>query len=185
MDFFIIFLVAISLSFDTFAISVSSGLACQQIKFLETCKIALTLGFFHALMPLSGWFLGTKMGSYIANFDHWIAFGLLLFLGIKMIREAVKRVKEKKFDPLKPFTLLIIAFATSIDALTVGFTFSLMHISIIITALVIGFVTFIASMTGIFIGKNFKTKTPELLDIIGGIILIGIGVKILIEHLSK
>ncbi len=185
MDFFIIFIVAISLSFDTFAISVSSGIARQEIEFLEACKIALTLAFFQTLMPFAGWGFGIQIRTYIENFDHWIAFGLLLFLGIKMIREAFKKGEEKEFDPLKPLTLITIAIATSIDALAVGFTFSIMNIPIIIAGLVIGFVTYLASMTGILVGKNLKTKNPGLIDVIGGLILIGLGAKILIEHLSN
>jgi len=185
MDFFIIFIVAISLSFDTFAISVSSGIAYQQIKFWEACKIALTLAFFQTLMPFAGWGLGIQIRAYIENFDHWIAFSLLLFLGLKMIHEAFKKEDEKDFNPLKPLTLITIAIATSIDALAVGFTFSIINIPIILAGFVIGFVTYIASMTGILVGKSLKTKNPGLIDVIGGLFLIGLGTKILIEHLSN
>jgi len=185
MDFFIIFIVAISLSFDTFAISVSSGIAYQEITFWEACKIALTLAFFQTLMPFAGWGFGIQIRSYIENIDHWIAFGLLLFLGLKMIREAFKNKEDKEFNPLKPLTLLTIAIATSIDALTVGFTFSLINIPIIIAGFVIGSVTYIASMTGILVGKSLKTKNPAIIDVIGGLILIALGTKILIEHLSQ
>lgn len=185
MDFFIIFIVAISLSFDTFAISISSGIAYQKIKFWEACKIALTLAFFQTLMPFAGWGFGVQIRAYIENIDHWIAFGLLLFLGIKMIREAFKNDEKKEFNPLHPFTLITIAIATSIDALAVGFTFSLINIPIVIAGLVIGFITYIASMTGILIGKSLKIKNPGLIDIIGGLILISLGTKILIEHLSN
>jgi len=184
MDFLIILIVAISLSFDTFAISVSSGIANQEIKFWEACKIALTLAFFQTLMPFAGWSFGIQIRSYIEHIDHWIAFGLLLFLGLKMIREAFKKNEQKEFNPLHPFTLITIAIATSIDALAVGFTFSLINIPIIISGIIIGGVTYIASMTGILIGKSLKTKNPAIIDVIGGIILIALGTKILIEHLS-
>lgn len=184
MDFLIVLLVAISLSIDTFAISVASGLSYQQITFLEACKIAITLAFFQTMMPLAGWAFGEQIKPYIEHIDHWIAFGLLLFLGLKMIRESFKLQEQKSFNPLHPLTLLTMAIATSVDALAVGFTFSIIYIPIIISAAIIGIVTYLASMLGILVGKKIMLKNTAWIDIFGGIILIGIGSKILIEHLN-
>ncbi len=184
MDFLIVLLIAISLSFDTFAISISSGLVYQQIKFFEASKIAITLAFFQTMMPLAGWGFGEQIRPYIEPFDHWIAFVLLLFLGFKMLREAFKIKEKKDFNPLHSLTLLTMAIATSIDALAVGFTFSIINIPILYSALIIGFVTYFASMLGIFIGKKISFKNSSWIEVIGGIILIIIGTKILIEHLN-
>ncbi len=184
MDWLVIFLVALSLCFDTFAVSVSSGMSLQKINFANACKIALTLAFFQTLMPFIGWGLGEQFKSIISTFDHWIAFALLLIIGLKMIIESRKKEEEKKFNPLHPLTLITISLATSIDALAVGFTFSIIHISIVYAGIIIGFVTYLASMLGILFGKKLKTKNPSSIEIIGGLILIGLGVKILIEHLT-
>ncbi|MCX7861774.1 MAG: manganese efflux pump MntP family protein [Bacteroidales bacterium] len=184
MEFLIVFLIAISLSIDTFAISIASGLAYQEIKFFEACKIAITLAFFQTMMPLAGWAFGEQIKPYIEHIDHWIAFALLLLLGLKMIRESFKIKEQKTFNPLHPLTLLTIAIATSIDALAVGFTFSIIYVPIFIATIFIGFVTYLASMLGILIGKKILIKNTAWVDILGGIILIGIGSKILIEHLS-
>ncbi len=184
MDFFVIFLVALSLSIDTFAISVSSGLAYQEITFLEACKIAITLAFFQTMMPLAGWGLGEQIKVYIESFDHWIAFILLFILGIKMISEAFKENEEKQFNPLNPFTMITMAIATSIDALAVGFTFSLIYLPIIYSAVIIGFVTYFASMLGILLGKKVTFKNTRWIDLLGGVILISIGIKILLEHIN-
>lgn len=184
MDFLIVFLVAISLSFDTFAISISSGLAYQQISFAEACKIAITLAFFQTMMPLAGWGFGEQVQPYIEPIDHWIAFFLLAFLGIKMFREAFKIKQQKSFNPLNPLTLLTMAIATSLDALAVGFTFSIIQIPILYSALIIGFVTYLSSMVGILIGKKVSFKNSSWIDAAGGIILILIGTKILFEHLN-
>ncbi len=185
MEFIIVFLIAVSLSFDTFAISISSGLAYQQIKFFEACKIAITLSFFQTMMPLAGWSFGEHIYTYIEPIDHWIAFSLLIFLGLKMFREAIKAKEYKNFNPLRPLTLLTMAIATSIDALAVGFTFSIINVPILYSALIIGFVTYLASMLGILIGKKVTFKNSSWIDAIGGFILILIGVKILIEHLNS
>jgi putative Mn2+ efflux pump MntP len=184
MDLFIIIIVAIGLSIDTFAVSISSGIAYQEISFFNACKIALTLAFFQTMMPFAGWGLGEQLRVYIASFDHWIAFGLLSVLGLKMMVSSLKKHEDKKFNPLHPLTLFTISIATSIDALAVGFTFAIVQIPILYAGFIIGSVTYIASMLGILIGKKLKSKNSALVEIIGGLILIGIGIKILIEHLS-
>ncbi len=182
MDLFVIVLVAITLGFDSFAVSVSSGLAYQKITFFEASKIALTLAFFQTMMPFAGWVFGEQIKLIIEPYDHWIAFIILLILGIKMIKEVFKQKEERNFNPLDPLTLLSIAIATSIDALAVGFTFSIIELSIFVAGFIIGAVTYFLSMLGILIGKKMKIKNSQILEVIGGLILIGLGTKILIEH---
>ena len=184
MDYLIIFLVAIGLCFDTFAVSISSGIAKQEIVFKDALKIALTLAFFQSAMPLAGWSLGEQVKQYISEFDHWIAFGILTILGIKMILESFKNEDEKEFNPLNPWILVSMAIATSLDALAVGLSFSLISIPIILSVLIIGFVTFFASMLGILFGKKTGKGFGKKIEIAGGLILIAIGIKILIEHIA-
>lgn len=184
MDYIIIFLVAVGLCFDTFAVSISSGIAKQEIVFKDALKIALTLAFFQSAMPLAGWSLGEQVKQYISEFDHWIAFGILVVLGIKMILESFKNEDEKEFNPLNPWILISMAIATSLDALAVGISFSMISIPILISVLIIGFVTFIASMLGILFGKKTGKSFGKKIEIAGGIILIAIGTKILIEHIA-
>ncbi|HNY06572.1 MAG TPA: manganese efflux pump MntP family protein [Bacteroidales bacterium] len=183
---FFIFILAIGLSFDSFAVSISSGLSLNKISFFNACKIAFSLSFFQALMPLIGWFIGSQVKNYMLAFDHWIAFGLLFLLGIKMIYESIeawKNGEEKKFNPLNFYVLIGMSLATSIDALAVGLSFALLGVHIIIASFIIGAVTFIISMTGILVGKKTGGRFGKQMEIIGGLILMGIGLKILIQHL--
>jgi putative Mn2+ efflux pump MntP len=185
MDFITILLIAVGLSFDTFAVSVSSGLTIRHIRFYQAVKIAFTLAFFQALMPLIGWVLGNQVADLIVNYDHWVAFGLLSFLGIKMAYESLKKDKEdSNFNPLNLVVLLGMAVATSIDALVVGVSFALIEINIFWSILIIGVVTFLVSMIGMLFGKKVGGSLGKKMEIIGGIILIGIGLKILLSHIN-
>jgi putative Mn2+ efflux pump MntP len=184
MDFITIFLIAVGLSFDTFAVSVSSGLTIRHIRFFQAVKIAIILAFFQALMPLIGWILGKQVSGHIANYDHWIAFGLLTALGLKMAWESLKKDNEKSnFNPLNPAVLLGMAIATSIDALVVGVSFALVELNIYWSVLIIGVVTFLVSTVGMLFGKKVGGKLGKRMEIIGGLILIGIGLKILLGDL--
>ncbi len=183
MEILTIFLIAIGLCFDSFAVSVSTGLIIKDIKISQTLKVATFLGFFQALMPFLGWLVGKKLKEYIANFDHWIAFALLLIIGGKMIFESMKNEEEKTFNPLKIIVLIGISIATSIDAFVVGITFGLLNISILLAVLIIGFVTFSVGILGIYIGRKTGNRFGNKMEIFGGIVLILIGIKILIEHL--
>lgn len=184
MNILTIFLIAIGLSFDTFAVSVSSGLLKKEIEFFNATKIAFTLAFFQGLMPMIGWMTGLIIKDYISSIDHWIAFGLLTVLGTKMIRESFKNVDPKKcINPLKLKIMVTMAIATSIDALIVGISFSIINIPILVSVIIIGAVTFIVSMLGILFGKKTAGALGKKMEIFGGIILIGIGIKILIQHL--
>jgi putative Mn2+ efflux pump MntP len=156
----------------------------QEIKFKQAIPVAGSLAFFQAIFPVLGWFLGTKINNVIASFDHWIAFGLLAFIGVKMIIEGVKpEGMLKSFDPFKLRVLIGLSIATSIDALVVGLSFGFLGMPILFPVLVIGGVTFIASMLGMLFGKNIPAKRSHQSIILGGIILTAMGIKIIAEHL--
>ncbi len=185
MDIITIFIIAIVLSFDTFAVSVSTGISNINILLWQAVPIALVLAFFQALMPFLGWFAGKQIEELIKIYDHWIAFGLLLILGIKMIYESnIRKKNEKSFIQLKLSILLSMAIATSIDAFVVGISFAFTNINILLTSLIIGLVTYIVSMLGILFGKKIGYRFGNKMEIVGGIILIALGSKILIDHLS-
>lgn len=186
MDYITIFVLAIGLSVDSFAVSVTSGLNLPHIRFFQAVKVAIVLAFFQALMPVLGWLLGSSMKSLIEPVDHWIAFGLLSLVGGKMLMESFTLSGDEKINnPLQWKVLLLLALATSIDALAVGFSFAIYLDKIFWAVFVIGSITFIASMTGILIGKKTGPKVNKFAEIFGGLILIGIGCKILIEHLVE
>ena len=184
MDYISLILIAFGLSFDTFAVSVSTGIKITYLKFKQALKIALTFGFFQALMPLIGWFLGVQIESYISNYDHWIAFGLLAILGLRMIYESFsKEENNTSANPLNPVILIGMAIATSIDALVVGVSFAFMNMNIYLSVAIIGLVTFLVSMVGMLFGKKVGGKLGKRMEIVGGIILIIIGLKMLFSHI--
>ncbi len=159
MDLFSLVIIAIGLSFDSFAVSVSSGIIKSRITFNNAIKIASFLAFFQAAMPVIGWFLGSEIETYAAEFDHWIAFGLLALLGGKMIISSFRDSSmSKPIDPLKLPVLFSLSVATSIDALIVGFSFGFLEINIILAVLVIGGITFFVSMLGILFGKKNRVR---------------------------
>lgn len=181
-----LFLISISLSMDAFSVSITNGLCIKNIKLKDTIIIALFYGFFQFLMPLLGFFAASVFGNYIKSVDHWIAFILLFLIGIKMILEAKEKKKKdckNKGTILQIKTLIMQAIATSIDALAVGVGLGALKIPLLSSCLIIGIITFILCFFGVYIGKKagdiFKGKAETL----GGLILIGIGVKVLIEHL--
>lgn len=182
MDLVTIFLLAIGLCFDTFAVSVSSGLIKKEILFWQATKIALILAIFQAVMPILGWLGGISIKNLIEPVDHWVALGLLTILGIKMIVESFKNNDEKDFDPLDNKIIVGMALATSIDALAVGISFALIDVNLIAAVLIIGTVTFLASMLGILFGKKMGGSFGQKMEIVGGLILIAIGIKIALEH---
>lgn len=186
MELVTIFLIALSLSFDSFAVSVGSGLSlCRKhLRFSDAFKIAFTLAIFQGIMPLLGWVLGLTVRNFIQQADHWIALILLCFLGIRMIIEGRKPIEEKKVkNPTNWKVLITMAIATSIDALAVGISFSFLYDKILIPVIIIGVTTFIVSLSGIYMGKKAGKSIAGKAEIIGGIILIGIGLKIFIEHI--
>lgn len=176
-------LLGIGLSFDTFAVSVSCGIIEREIRFWQAARIAIFFAVFQAVMPIIGWLLGYSIRSYIEQFDHWIAFALLLAVGSKMILESFKKDEERCFNPHKLKVILTLSFATTIDALIVGITFAFLEINLPLAAFIIGSVTFIAAMLGMLFGKKVGSALGKKMEILGGLILIAIGVKILVEHL--
>jgi putative Mn2+ efflux pump MntP len=184
MEILTVFFLAIGLSFDSFAVSVCSGLNLPQIRFFQAAKIAIFLAMFQAVMPLVGWLVGNSMKSVIEPVDHWIAFGLLSMIGGKMIIESFISSDAREIkNPLQLRVILMLSLATSIDALAVGFSFATLLDQIVVAVIIIGVVTFIASMLGILLGKKIGPKTNRIAEFLGGLILISIGAKILIEHL--
>jgi len=184
MEIFTVVLLAIGLSFDSFAVSVCSGLNLPHIRFFQAAKIATFLALFQAFMPLVGWLVGNSIKSLIEPVDHWIAFGLLSLIGGKMIIESFISSEAREIkNPLHIKVILTLSLATSIDALAIGFSFATLLDKILIAVFIIGAVTFIASMLGILLGKKTGPKINKYSEIIGGLILIFIGCKILIEHL--
>lgn len=184
MEIVTIILLAIGLSFDSFAVSVCSGLNLPHIRFFQAAKIAIFLALFQAFMPLIGWLVGNSIKSLIEPVDHWIAFGLLSLVGGKMVIESFASPESREIkNPLNIRVILLLSLATSIDALAVGFSFATLLDKIWSAVIIIGSITFIASMLGILLGKTTGPKINRYAEITGGLILIFIGVKILIEHL--
>lgn len=186
MGFSELMLIAVGLSMDAFAVSLCKGLAMNRKNLGYASIIALFFGGFQALMPLIGWFIGKQFEKYITSFDHWIAFILLSLIGGKMIFESF----EAESCPadgnirLNIKELFVLAVATSIDALAVGITFSLLRVSILPAVSVIGITTFIISLIGIGAGRRFGGKLKSKAEITGGVVLILIGIKILLDHLG-
>jgi putative Mn2+ efflux pump MntP len=184
MDYFTILVIAIGLSFDTFAVSLSYGVVRSRILFLQASRIAIVLAVFQGGLTVAGYFLGSIVSDVLKATDHWIALGLLSFLGIKMIIEGLKKTKnEETKDFSSTIVLLTIALGTSIDAFAVGISFALLDVKIWEAGVVISAVTFLASMTAIRIGKSAGVRLGNKVEIIGGLLLIAIGLKIFIEHI--
>jgi len=179
-----IFLIAIGLSMDAFAVSITIGLTVKRPKIKEVLIPGFYFGFFQMLMPLIGYFAGTFFSGYIQAFDHWIAFALLGLIGGKMIKESFSKKEEKINDnPFQCIKMLFLAIATSIDALAVGITFSFFEMNIFKTIIIIGIITFCISTVGVKIGNVFGTKFKSKAEFFGGVVLVILGIKILIDHL--
>ena len=184
MDFITITGIALGLSFDTFAVSLSCGVVESKMRFKNAIRIALMLALFQGAMPVLGYFLGSTVSQYIEKFDHWVAFGLLMILGTRMVIEGLKKNDDREpVDFRKLSVLLTMAVGTSIDAFAVGISFAFLSVKIWSAGLLIGTVTFLASMTAIRIGKSAGSRLGSRVEILGGIILAAIGTKILLEHL--
>lgn len=206
--FLTVFFIAVGLAMDAFAVSVSSGCAARSMRVQHALRMALFFGAFQAGMPVIGWLSGLSVRAYIAHIDHWIAFVLLAAIGIKMVYEArILRDAETTARVSRPvreawpgadeldmmtvpaphsfYTLLMLSLATSIDALVVGMSLSLLDIGIIMPALVIGAVTFLLSLLGVYLGKSVGHLFENKIEIFGGLVLVAIGAKILIAGLCE
>lgn len=188
MGFIEIFLIGVGLSMDAFAVSVCKGLGMHRINYGHAVVIALFFGVFQALMPVIGWLLGSTFAAYVTAFDHWIAFGLLAVVGGKMLWDAFHDDEDDEVEQSAPKLdireLFMLALATSIDALAVGISFSFLEINILEAVLVIGVTTFALSFIGVVFGNRFGTRFERPSQIAGGVVLILIGLKILLEHLD-
>ena len=184
-----LFVLAVGLSMDAFSVAVCKGLSVCQIRKKQILTVGLYFGFFQGFMPLVGYLLGTGFQEKIQSIDHWIAFILLGFIGGKMILEAVKEwneedIVEVKDQPLDHRNMFVLAVATSIDALAVGITFAFLDTPILEAITIIGITTMIISIVGVVIGNYFGGKYKHKAELVGGIILVLLGVRILIQHLS-
>ncbi len=184
MDFFTILAIALGLSFDTFAVSLSYGVILSSIQLRQAIRIATVLAVFQGGLTVAGYFLGSVISNALKATDHWIALALFSFLGIKMIVEGLKKTNNNGTkDFSNTIVLLTIALGTSIDAFAVGISFALLNVMIWKSGILIGVVTFLASMTAIRIGKSAGDRLGNKVEIIGGLILIAIGLKIFLEHM--
>lgn len=179
-----LFILAVGLSMDAFAVSVCKGLAMPKISVKKAVIVGIWFGGFQALMPALGYLLGSQFKNSITAVDHWIAFILLGIIGGNMIREACSGECEKENDSLDIKTMFLLAVATSIDALAVGITFAFLKVNIVAAVSFIGATTFIISAAGVKIGNIFGTKYKAKAELAGGVILILLGLKILLEHLG-
>ena len=180
-----ILLIALGLAMDCFAVAVASGFTAARMRLPHALRMALFFGLFQAIMPILGWFGGTAMRSVITGVDHWIAFGLLAAIGVKMIYESRKLEEEREIDPTKLTVVAALAVATSIDALAVGIGISFLGIAIVQPAVIIGAVSFVVTLAGVYLGKRFGHIFENKLELLGGLILIAIGAKILVQHLTE
>ena len=184
MSLITLFITAVGLSMDAFAVSICKGLAMKKHSWKKAIIIGLWFGGFQALMPVIGYFLGSSFESYVNFIDHWIAFVLLSLIGASMIKEALSAAEESVNDSVDAKTMFLLAIATSIDALAVGVTYAFLQVQIVPAVTFIGVITLILSIVGVKIGNVFGTKYKAKAEITGGVILILMGIKILLEHLG-
>ncbi|MCW4040219.1 MAG: manganese efflux pump MntP family protein [Candidatus Bathyarchaeota archaeon] len=182
MDPIIIF-IAVGLAMDSFSVAIASNLTQPTFHLHSALKIAFFFGFFQGIMPVIGWLVGTSILGIISQYDHWVAFGLLLVIGSRMIYEAVQTDVTTILSIHKLSMLVMLSLATSIDALAVGLSLSILDIPIVIPGLVIGIITWILSFLGVYLGHIVGAKVSSKVSILGGLLLIGIGAKILLDHL--
>ena len=178
-----IILISIGLAMDAFAVSVCKGVQIRKLNYDKMIIVGLYFGSFQAIMPTIGYLLGTTFDDLVTQIDHWIAFVLLSFIGLKMIKETLKKDESNINEKLDLKTMLVLAIATSIDALAVGITFAFLNVNLILSITIIGIITFLISIIGVKIGNKFGNKYEKKAEFVGGLILILLGFKILLEHL--
>lgn len=179
-----IILIAVGLSLDAFAVSVGASSNGSVTDARSKFRLSFHFGLFQFMMPVIGWLIGSKIEPLVADFDHWIAFLLLFYVGVKMIKESFEKDDRKEGgNPSKGITLIILSVATSIDALVVGFSLALINVEIWYPSVMIGFITGILSLAGIYIGSYLGEKFGKRTELAGGLVLIGIGIKILLSHI--
>lgn len=184
MNWWEIILLGLGLAMDAFAVSVCKGMAIQKLTLKKALIIGLWFGVAQAVMPILGFILGVQFREIIESFDHWIAFALLLFIGGKMIWEGVRNQEEGEDDSLRFSKMFLLAVATSIDALAVGITFAFLKVEVFSSSAIIGGLTLLCCVAGCYVGRFFGNKLKNKAEIAGGIVLVLIGTKILLEHLG-
>jgi putative Mn2+ efflux pump MntP len=183
LDLISILVIAVGLSADCFAVAFSGSIALKSISKKQVIIASLSFGIFQALMPLLGWLAGQTVVDLIAGYDHWLAFGLLAFIGGKMVWESFRKEEECKTDITKWKTLITLSIATSIDALAVGLTFAFLEVNIALACGVIGITAFLISVLGFILGRKAGKVFGKRAELIGGLVLIAIGLRILLSHL--
>ncbi len=185
MNIFSLILIGVGLSIDSLAASITTGACCKCIKKIHIFKVAIFMAVFQGLMPYIGWLIGSGFKSVIEDYDHWIAFFLLFLIGFKLIYEGITASDDNcsNFNPSNNLLLIGMAIATSIDALVVGIGFGVIDINIYLAMLIIGLLTFMFSSSGVVIGRKIGNKINTGIDIFGGLVLIGLGIKILLSHI--
>jgi len=185
MDFLAILLIAVGLSADCFAVALSSSISRKTLPFVQIFRVSLFFGVFQAIMPVLGWLAGRTIVEFISDFDHWLAFALLALVGGRMIWESFHNTARRSeiTDVTRLRSLLILSVATSIDALAVGLAFALLDTEIVAASVTIGTVAFVVTAIGLIVGKKAGSLMGRRAEAIGGIILIGIGVRMVLEHM--
>lgn len=183
MDVLSIIIIAVGLAMDAFAVSVARGIAMIRFQVSQAITIAFFFGLFQAIMPVGGWFSGTGLRDVISGIDHWVALGLLSMVGVKMMYDALRHHRAPAHRPLNMATLLGLAIATSIDAFAVGMSLSFLNVPIVLPAVIIGAVTLVLSLCGVYVGNRLGHFFERKIELIGGILLILIGIRIVVEHL--
>jgi manganese efflux pump family protein len=185
MNFPSILIIAVGLGLDAFSVAIGVGAVSRNVLLGSAIRLSFSFGMFQTLMPISGWFAGMTVADVIAAYDHWVAFGLLAYVGGKMIMESFRQeIRAYKTDPTRGWTLIMLSVATSIDALAVGLSFAFLKIPILYPSIIIGLVAFAMTMIGIIFGEKLGKIMGKRIEAVGGLILVGIGFKILIEHLT-
>ena len=185
MEFLSIFLIALGLAADCFVVALGGSISMRTLSFLQVFRVSLVFGIFQGLMPVLGWLAGQTVVGLIADYDHWLAFILLVLVGSRMIWESFrsKDGRSENADITKGFLLLTLSVATSIDALAVGLTFTFIKVNILVASSTIGVVAFVATVIGFLLGRKAGYLIGRRAEAIGGMVLIGIGVKIILEHI--
>jgi putative Mn2+ efflux pump MntP len=185
MDFWIVFLIALSLSADCFAVALGGSVSLKKLSFLPAARVSLSFGIFQGLMPVLGWLAGQTVVEFIADYDHWLAFLLLAVVGGRMLWQSFRPPENtgKKNDITRWFPLIILSVATSIDAFAIGLTFAFIEVNIVLASTIIAVVALLATAMGLLLGRKMGSLMGRRAEAVGGLVLIGIGIKTLLEHL--
>lgn len=185
MNFFAVIGIALALAMDAFAVAIAVGSRLERLGFHPVFRLSFHFGLFQFMMPIIGWFVGSQIARWIHDYDHWVAFWLLSFIGAKMIHESMRRDDDKSTltDPTRKWSLIVLSIATSIDALAVGLSVALLNTPILFPSIIIGIVAALMTAMGMAFGKRLSSRFGKRMELVGGLILIAIGIKIVADHL--